>query len=69
MEIPVLLLKQTPYFVLNFICRHRVSMLAVICGNRGFFVIQTQSEYAIWVFKWQERRNRGGGKSITKGIA
>lgn len=36
MEFPVLLFKQAPYFVLDFIWRHRVSMLAVICGNRGF---------------------------------
>ena len=69
MEFPVLLFKQAPYFVLDFIWRHRVSMLAVICGNRGFWFYKLQSENSIWISKWQGRCSRGGGISITKGIA
>lgn len=71
------LLKQASYFVFNFIWRHRVSLLAVICGNRGFFVLQTTVRKRHLDFKvagtlLAPKINREGGevlrKTLFKGI-
>lgn len=53
----MLLLKLAPYFVLNFIWKHRVSMLTVICGNRGFFCFADHSRKMPFGFQ--------GGRDVT----
>lgn len=43
-------------------------MLAVICGNRGFFVLQTTVGKGHLDSKWQGRCNRGGGRRLRRAL-